>query len=354
MATVSRAVDNWLVLYASPGFVGNTHAADFVEGHDDHALPGVVDEHANHDNTSLHRPWRSREDQTVGVHRRRIHTAPRWIRSGSRPLGGRDRETYERGRAHTAAQLHEFVRHHIRANRAGWRHAQRLPWIQHHPEVLITNSQEDRNETVDHWSDGSGGCGCRSDVRRQRQPDRPVEYRTLGIYGDAVWHQRDSANRRRRSQWTRHRNGDDERPARRLRATRPAVAPPTSPPSYRDLPGGNHRSFLVTSTRPRLASMVGTVVNTGLTAASPSVLDGAGTGNLVFNDQAVAADVAQRIYANPAGFYVNFHSQKQRGWCRSRPDGASAVRKDEGRAPAARARRGVAARARAGVGPREH
>ena len=53
VATVSRAVDNWLVLYASPGFVGNTHAADFIEGHDDHELPGVVDEHANHDNTAF-------------------------------------------------------------------------------------------------------------------------------------------------------------------------------------------------------------------------------------------------------------------------------------------------------------
>jgi Membrane bound beta barrel domain (DUF5777) len=53
VATVSRAVDNWLVLYASPGFVGNTHAADFIEGHDDHLLPGVVDEHANHDNTAF-------------------------------------------------------------------------------------------------------------------------------------------------------------------------------------------------------------------------------------------------------------------------------------------------------------
>ena len=51
VATVSRAVHNWLLLYASPGFVGNTHAADFIEGHEDHTLPGVVDEHADHDHT---------------------------------------------------------------------------------------------------------------------------------------------------------------------------------------------------------------------------------------------------------------------------------------------------------------
>ena len=51
VATVSRAFDNWLVLYASPGFVANTHSADFIEGHEDHLLPGVVDEHANHDDT---------------------------------------------------------------------------------------------------------------------------------------------------------------------------------------------------------------------------------------------------------------------------------------------------------------
>ena len=41
--------------------------------------------------------------------------------------------------------------------------------------------------------------------------------------------------------------------------------------------------------------------------------DGAGTGNLVFNDRPVDAGVAQRIYANPAGFYVNFHSQNNGG-----------------------------------------
>ena len=55
------------------------------------------------------------------------------------------------------------------------------------------------------------------------------------------------------------------------------------------------------------------VVDTGLTPASPTMLDGSGTGNLVFNDRAVPADVAQRIYANPAGFYVNFHSNANPG-----------------------------------------
>ena len=53
VATISRAMSNWLVVYASPGFVGNTHAADFIEGHDDHIIPGVVDEHANHDHTAF-------------------------------------------------------------------------------------------------------------------------------------------------------------------------------------------------------------------------------------------------------------------------------------------------------------
>ena len=52
----------------------------------------------------------------------------------------------------------------------------------------------------------------------------------------------------------------------------------------------------------------GTVVNTGLTPGTPSVLTD-GTGNLVFNDRSVDAGVAQQIYANPAGYYVNFHSQ---------------------------------------------
>jgi len=57
----------------------------------------------------------------------------------------------------------------------------------------------------------------------------------------------------------------------------------------------------------------GVRVSTDLSAAAPFVLDGAGSGNLVFNDKAVPADVAQRIYANPAGFYVNFHSTNNPG-----------------------------------------
>ena len=51
VATVSRALHNRLVLYATPGFVGNTRAADFLTGHDhDHGLP-EVDEHAEHEHT---------------------------------------------------------------------------------------------------------------------------------------------------------------------------------------------------------------------------------------------------------------------------------------------------------------
>ena len=78
------------------------------------------------------------------------------------------------------------------------------------------------------------------------------------------------------------------------------------------LPGGT--PIILGHIHENPAGVNGTVrVNTGLSAASPSVLDGAGTGNLVFNDRAVEADVAQRIYANPAGFYVNFHSTNNPG-----------------------------------------
>ena len=49
-ASISRAVDDWLMLYAAPAFVGRTRAADFLAGHD-HDLPGVEDEHATHDHT---------------------------------------------------------------------------------------------------------------------------------------------------------------------------------------------------------------------------------------------------------------------------------------------------------------
>lgn len=51
VATVSRAIDNRLVLYASPGFVANTRAADFLSGDHDHGLPGETDEHSEHEHT---------------------------------------------------------------------------------------------------------------------------------------------------------------------------------------------------------------------------------------------------------------------------------------------------------------
>ena len=78
------------------------------------------------------------------------------------------------------------------------------------------------------------------------------------------------------------------------------------------LPGGTN--IILGHIHEAAAGTNGTVrVNTDLSAASPSVLDGSGAGNLVFNDKAVAADVAQRIYANPAGFYVNFHTPANPG-----------------------------------------
>ena len=55
VASVSRVVDEWLVLYATPGFVANTRAADFLTGHDhDHDLPGAEqDEHSEHEHTAF-------------------------------------------------------------------------------------------------------------------------------------------------------------------------------------------------------------------------------------------------------------------------------------------------------------
>lgn len=54
-ASISRVVSDRLVLYATPGFVGNTRAADFLTGHDDHdhGIPGeeAEDEHADHEHT---------------------------------------------------------------------------------------------------------------------------------------------------------------------------------------------------------------------------------------------------------------------------------------------------------------
>jgi hypothetical protein len=51
----------------------------------------------------------------------------------------------------------------------------------------------------------------------------------------------------------------------------------------------------------------GTVVNTGLSAAAPTLL-GDGTTNTSFNDRDVSQADAVAIYNNPAGYYVNFHS----------------------------------------------
>lgn len=53
VASISRIVGTRLVLYATPGFVANTRAADFLTGHD-HESPGAgVDEHASHDHTAF-------------------------------------------------------------------------------------------------------------------------------------------------------------------------------------------------------------------------------------------------------------------------------------------------------------
>ena len=52
-AVVSRALGTGLVLYASPAYAGNTAAADFLAGHDEHHGVGGTDEHATHDDTLL-------------------------------------------------------------------------------------------------------------------------------------------------------------------------------------------------------------------------------------------------------------------------------------------------------------
>lgn len=53
--TVSRTFTDRLALYATPAFVGNTHAADFISGHEGHdhdtGLEDVPDEHAGHHDT---------------------------------------------------------------------------------------------------------------------------------------------------------------------------------------------------------------------------------------------------------------------------------------------------------------
>jgi hypothetical protein len=56
VASISRVVGTHLVLYATPGFVANTRAADFITGHDhDHDIPGAdtEDEHAGHEHTAF-------------------------------------------------------------------------------------------------------------------------------------------------------------------------------------------------------------------------------------------------------------------------------------------------------------
>lgn len=56
LATVSRELGGRLTLYATPGFVGRTRAADFLTGHDhDHGIGDTAeeDEHAGHENTVL-------------------------------------------------------------------------------------------------------------------------------------------------------------------------------------------------------------------------------------------------------------------------------------------------------------
>ena len=51
-ATISRELSRRLTIYATPAFVGNTRAADFLTGHDhDHGIGGEVDEHAEHEHT---------------------------------------------------------------------------------------------------------------------------------------------------------------------------------------------------------------------------------------------------------------------------------------------------------------
>ena len=55
-AAISRAVGTGLVIYATPAYVANTAAADFIAGHgDDHGVggPDANDEHTEHDDTLL-------------------------------------------------------------------------------------------------------------------------------------------------------------------------------------------------------------------------------------------------------------------------------------------------------------
>jgi hypothetical protein len=56
-----------------------------------------------------------------------------------------------------------------------------------------------------------------------------------------------------------------------------------------------------------------TIVSTDLSAAAPSIVGASGTLNVNFADKAITAANAQALYANPAGYYVNFHSQQHPG-----------------------------------------
>jgi hypothetical protein len=50
--TVSRTFGDRLALYATPGFVADTHAVDFIAGHEDHDDLGLEeDEHSTHNDT---------------------------------------------------------------------------------------------------------------------------------------------------------------------------------------------------------------------------------------------------------------------------------------------------------------
>lgn len=52
--TISRTFGDAVALYATPAFVWDTRAVDFIEGHEDHDHElGEVDEHAHHPNTAF-------------------------------------------------------------------------------------------------------------------------------------------------------------------------------------------------------------------------------------------------------------------------------------------------------------
>ncbi len=57
----------------------------------------------------------------------------------------------------------------------------------------------------------------------------------------------------------------------------------------------------------------GTIVSTDLSAAAPLIVAADGTLSVTFADKAITAANAQALYANPAGYYVNFHSAQHPG-----------------------------------------